>query len=382
MVGQFSLALAIAMPVIAMTNLQVRTLLATDARREFGYGNYFTTRLITAAIGLAIVVLIVAITDYPTVVDAIVIALTIARTLDSLSDVPYGLLQQRERMDRVGLSLGLHGLLQLGSFAAALLLTGNLLAAVIASALTSAALLLLFDVPGVRAYQAATDTGAASTTAAWSKQAFLRLVWLGLPISLVTAVNSLTGNVPRYFIAESLGDRELGIFAAMFYLTVAGSMVTGAISDPASPRLARLAAEHDLAGFRSLLSKLMTIAVIIAVAGLMIAVVAGKPLLGTVYRPEYSEYSTAFIWLMAAAIPTYAASVLGVGVNALRRFHAQVPLPIINLAVTIALAASLIPSRGIDGAAQVIFAGATLSMLTTAALLVYCLRTTGRGHRT
>jgi O-antigen/teichoic acid export membrane protein len=375
MVGQFSLALAIAMPVIAMTNLQIRTLQSTDAKHEFTFGDYFGARLLTAVLGLLIVLVVVATTDYSPAVDGVVIVLTLARTLDSLSDVPYGLLQQRERMDRIGISLGLHGILGLAAFAGALGFTGSLFAATTAMAVTSGFLLIVFDLPGTWRHIHGRSGTSLFPAPSLSRGVFQRIAWLGLPISFVTAINSLTGNVPRYFLAENHGDRELGIFSALFYLTVAGGMMMGAISDPASPRLAKLAAAKDGQGFRSLLGKLVLIAMGVATAGLVVAVAAGKPLLAIIYRPEYAEYSLAFVWLMAAAIPAYVAGVLGVGVNSLRRFHAQVPLPVVNLVITGALAAFLIPAFGVTGAGQVVFAGATLSMVTTAVLLAYCLRT-------
>ncbi len=45
MVGQFALGLAIAAPVVMFTNLQLRGVLATDARNEYRFGDYLALRL-------------------------------------------------------------------------------------------------------------------------------------------------------------------------------------------------------------------------------------------------------------------------------------------------------------------------------------------------
>ena len=45
MVGQFALGLAIAAPVVMFTNLQLRGVLATDARDEYRFGDYLALRL-------------------------------------------------------------------------------------------------------------------------------------------------------------------------------------------------------------------------------------------------------------------------------------------------------------------------------------------------
>src|SRR5947208_17078221 len=44
MVGQFAFALAIVMPVIALTGLQLRVVQATDAKHEFVFGYYLGLR--------------------------------------------------------------------------------------------------------------------------------------------------------------------------------------------------------------------------------------------------------------------------------------------------------------------------------------------------
>src|SRR3954466_10247547 len=49
MVGQFAFALAIVMPVIALTGLQLRVVQATDAKHEFDFGYYLGLRLLTVA---------------------------------------------------------------------------------------------------------------------------------------------------------------------------------------------------------------------------------------------------------------------------------------------------------------------------------------------
>ena len=375
MVGQFALALAIVTPVITLSSLQLRVLQSTDASRDFVFGDYLAVRLVTAVITIGVVGVIVGWNAYALGMALIALAVAFTRSIDSVSDVFYGLLQQRERMDRIAVSLVLHGVLQLAVFGPIIFVTGSVLLAVLGMACISVLILVFYDLPKARQVEGP----GGSLRPQWSLPAFRRIAWLGLPIGLVTALNSLTGNVPRYFIADSLGERELGIFAAMFYLTVAGSTIMGAIGSPASPRLANLFAAGDYAGYRQLLGKLVAIAVATGIGGLLVALLAGKQILTLLYRPEYAGHMPTFLWLMAATAPMYVASVLGVGVNAMRRFHAQVPLPVVNLILTVGLAALLIPRSGLDGAGQVVFLSSVLSMLTTFLVLALCLRSSAAG---
>ena len=49
MVGQFALGLAVAAPVFMLTSLQLRVVLATDARNEYRLGHYLAPRLLGTA---------------------------------------------------------------------------------------------------------------------------------------------------------------------------------------------------------------------------------------------------------------------------------------------------------------------------------------------
>ena len=53
--GQFALGLAVTAPIIMLTNLQLRAIQATDARREYRFGHYLALRLATTALALLVI---------------------------------------------------------------------------------------------------------------------------------------------------------------------------------------------------------------------------------------------------------------------------------------------------------------------------------------
>jgi O-antigen/teichoic acid export membrane protein len=137
---------------------------------------------------------------------------------------------------------------------------------------------------------------------------------------------SFNANIPRYFIERYLGEQELGIFAALAYLMVAGGMVVNALGESASPRLAKYYAEGDLVAFRTLLLKLLGIAALMGGIGILVAIIGGRSILTLLYKPEYGEQTTLFIWLMVTAGINYISSFLGYGMTAARYFRIQMPL--------------------------------------------------------
>ncbi len=67
----------------------------------------------------------------------------------------------------------------------------------------------------------------------------LQLAKLALPLGLVMMLVVLSTNIPRYFVESYVNQAALGIFGAIGYLSVAGTMAVGALGDSVTPRLAR-----------------------------------------------------------------------------------------------------------------------------------------------
>ena len=94
MVGRFSLGLAIAAPVMMLTNLQLRGVQATDARRQYRFGHYLALRLVMTTAALAVIAAISCLAGYSFEAAAVVVIVGVAKASESVSDVYHGLLQQ------------------------------------------------------------------------------------------------------------------------------------------------------------------------------------------------------------------------------------------------------------------------------------------------
>ena len=125
MVGRFSLALAVTAPIILFCNLNLRAIQATDAAGAYRFGDYLGLRLVTCGLALAATVTLAS--SYRADVGWTILAVGVVKLIESLSDILFGLLQQHERMDRIGISLIAKGGMSLLALGAALWLTRDLL---------------------------------------------------------------------------------------------------------------------------------------------------------------------------------------------------------------------------------------------------------------
>jgi O-antigen/teichoic acid export membrane protein len=384
MVGQFSLGLAVTAPVIMLTNLQLRTVQATDAQNKYAFSSYLGLRLVMTALALLVIVGVVLISGYRTETAWVVLVIGLGKAFEAISDVFYGLCQKHERMDRVAGSLMIRGPLSLATLGIGVYLTGSILWGAVGLAAAFALVLVGYDIRSAgQILRIAWQPGGTALDGSgwvaefrpyWEARTLARLAWLALPLGVVMMLLSLSTNTPGYFIERYLGERDLGIFSVMAYLMVLGNLVVLALGSSVSPRLARHYADKDLVAFRALLLKLVGIGALLGLAGMLGASVAGREILTILYRPEYAEYPGVFLCLMGAAGIKYVASFLGYGMTAAGYFKPQVTLFAVVVGVTALSCLWLIPSYGLSGAALALVSSAVVQALGSTVVVVRSLQ--------
>lgn len=342
MLGHYALAAAVATPIAMFSHLNLRSVLVGDVERRHPFGDYLAVRLATTLLGLVAIALVAFVSGYAGPVPVAMALLSVALSADQLSDIYYGLLQRRERMGQIARSMAARGVFSAVSFGVVLWLTRSLVAAVAALAAARLAVLLLYDRPVSKARSERLSTGLSG-----QMEILRKAVPLGVALMLV----SLSVNLPRYAIEHRFGAAELGAFAAVASFLTIGSTAANALGQSAMPRLARYYGAKDSRSFRALVWKLLAVAGALGVSGVGVALVAGRLVLGVVYRPGYAAYAGLLTWVMGAGIFCYVAIMLGYVITGARVYAAQAPLLVFVAASSAAGSWLLVPRLGLNGAA-------------------------------
>jgi O-antigen/teichoic acid export membrane protein len=344
-VGQFTLGLAVAAPVFMFTNLQLRSVQATDVNAEYGFANYFTLRLLATLLGLIVVVAVLPFAGGSRAVRIVVLLVAVSKCIESMSDVTAGLLQREERLNRVAISQMTRGIGSVLVFSLTFAYFRNLALSVAAASGVWLAVLAFYDVPNVRAL-----IGCRTPFFHYDSGALWRLAMLGLPLGWVATFASLNVNTPRYFLQHYLGLADQGIYASLAYLVVAINLIVTALSVSVTTRLARLFADGDHGQFVRLLTKLSMLGIVIAAVGVPSTFLVGRPLLTLLYRSEYGDHVGLLALFVAIAGIGTIGSFLFCGLTAARAFRVQVPVFLAAMLIGLAAAAILVPRFGLIGA--------------------------------
>jgi len=380
-VGKFALGLAVTAPVILFANLQLRSIQATDARHEYEFRDYLGLRLITTLLALAAILVITLASGYARETTIVVLIIGAAKAFEALSDVVYGLVQQHERMDRIAKAMMIKGPLSLVMLAIGVLV-GGIIGGVIGLAAAWALVLFTWDIRSSAAILRGSLDDSANVAAQikdmlrprFDRAILRKLAWLALPLGLAAMLISLNTNIPRYFIERHFGEWELGIFAAMAYLMVAGTTIIAALAQSASPRLAKYYADQNRAAFLSLFVRLIAVGAALGLAGVLAAQLVGKWVLELLYQPEYAAYNDVFVLIAFAAALGYMSTFAGWGMTATRQFRIQTVLFGIVAIVTTLVSVLLIPSHGLRGAGFVLIISSAAQLIGSVLVVLYALR--------
>jgi O-antigen/teichoic acid export membrane protein len=360
MVGQFALAFAVTAPVITLANMNLRGVLATDQRDTYGFGEYLGLRLMMLAAAVVLSATLGTV-FFGAEQARIIVVVALAKAVEAISDVYYGYMQQRERLDSVGRALILKGGISLGGLTIGIVLGNSTTWAVVGLAAAWAAVLFVHDIPAARRVARVSGNTLGQASCRLIVQA--RLAWLALPLGLAATLGSLLVNVPRFFLERTGGTRELGFFAALAYFMIVGGRVVSALGESASPRLARYYSDGDVAGFRRLLGTMLAVGTAVGALGIIVALIFGRDVLRFLYRPEYAEYAHVLVLIMLASTLNHVAVFLQYAMTASRVFTPQPLVVFMSLCVVTAACVPLVSRSGSAGAVVAISLGLVVQVI-------------------
>lgn len=362
LVGLFSLGLAITAPVYMFSNLQLRTVQVTDVKDDYLFGEYFSLRLISVIISSLSLLIYIFFSDYNSYSFLVLIGITILKALEHIRDIVLGLFQKNEDMTQISKSQIIIGILTMLSVFIVMFFTHNLAAAILVMILITLFVLVFIDIRKSRKY--------GFSHPIFNLKSVKKLFILSIPLGLVAMLISLNVNIPRYFLEQYVGLEELGIFASISYLMVAGNMVVTALGQSATPRLAKLYSQNEIKGFVTLLGKLVIIGFVIFLVGYIVTVVAGEWILIMFFSSDFAGYSYILKLSMISAGIGFISSFIGFGTTAIKSFKIQFPIFLFIVLITTVSSYLLIPSMGLEGASFALIISALVNLLLMTTTLI------------
>lgn len=322
--GILAFAMATGNIFYAFATYSMRTVQVSDIEERFSSESYVAFRIVTTLMALAACAAYSLAVATDLSAGLAMCAFLLFKADESFANVLYGIDQKASRMDFIGISQGVRGVLSIAAFSGVLVAGGSLTAAILAMFACCAAVTLLYDLPHSRRL--------ASVRASISRAVCSEMFRLCAPNVVANLAYGAVATLARQWFGLAYGQEALGIYAAVATPCVLVQVMANYLYNPFLTPIARSWVAHDRAELRGYLAKLVGgMAAVIAVC-LALAAVAGAPVVELVYGESIAAYSWMVVPAMGAASVMAAAALLTDLLIVMRRFMLAATINVVALA--------------------------------------------------
>lgn len=270
----------------AVGTYSMRTYQVSDIKGKYSQRNYVAFRLITLLIGL-IVIGIYSVAVSPDSLTLIaVFAYLLFKIDESFCDVLYGVDQRGERMDYIGISQFIRGVLAVLAFSLGLYLSQNIVLAILAMFPAGLIVTISYDIPHAHRI----DDIRPSIKAEQAKNLLVEC----LPLVLEILFLGMIVSVARQYYANAYGSERLGIYAAVATPAVLIQAAARYLYAPALVPLSEKWNDSPKESFLPFFKKTLLIMLTFIVVGVAVLAWAGPILLNLVYGQKVEGYTYLF----------------------------------------------------------------------------------------
>ncbi|MDR2035409.1 MAG: oligosaccharide flippase family protein, partial [Coriobacteriales bacterium] len=326
--GVFSLAIAVSGAIIGISLYGVRSFQVSDLDEKYADQVYLIARVITSAVSLLVCIVFICLNEYSLYVSACLVVYMLFKISESVSDVYQGFFQKAMRMDYIGKSFLIKGVVILLFFVATVFLSQDLLPSIAVLCLSSCAIIVIYDLRNARKFIHRIKVNE------WLKPIRSLLIEC-LPIAGFTLIFNMLTQIPRYFIEMQMGMEALGYYATIampvVIVQVSASFVFAPLTTPFAQHLNR----GDIKSFTGLFWKTMLFILALSAASIIAFALLGEWLLVVLFGEMIAPYSYLLIPLVICTILVAVSWFLSTLLIVLRKQKILVVIALVSLLVVL-----------------------------------------------
>lgn len=287
--GVFSISFAIAGLMLYIGLYGLRRFQSSDVNEKFTFGQYHGMRILSCGAMLlasAVYCIYSAIfSDYSITKTSVVMLICFVRCIQAYSDVYHGRMQQKGRLDVATKASAVRYVAEIVVYAVVLIITNSLIIATIAFAIASLIVMFLTSINVGRNY--------CDFKPNFTGIKLKLLIIEGFPLFVSLFLNMYISNAPKYAIDAYLTEEIQAVYNMIFMPAFMVMLIANFIFNP----ILTTYAEMWLAGTREQLKNLkkhirrqMLVVAGLTVAGLLVALTIGIPLLSIIFGVDLGDY--------------------------------------------------------------------------------------------
>lgn len=343
--GEFTFVLGLIAPLSMVARMNLRAVLATDHKNEYGLQGYFLNRLLLSALLLLSVPVLIFISSLDAVFIGLFLAVLSYKIIEGLSDLLYGFFQKNEKLGVVSGSLLIRSCLIVFAFIIGLKFFNSVRLSAI-----FAAILWLISFFAFEARLTKKNLWR-FTESDWAEA--VRIAIKCWPLGITMSLISLVSYTPIYFLSAYHTMEDVGLFAAINYLWILGSYLSTSMIQALSGNMARIY-HSDLKKYIMILALLSAFSVLIGLLGFVVVSAWGDTIMVSIYGPQYGGLTQSLSFILWSVVLSIPLALLGLSLTISRSFYKMMMMNSVVLLFCLMLGWKLVPSGGVEAAAAVV----------------------------
>ncbi len=284
--GILSFAMTIGNMFTAVGTYNMRTYQVSDIKGKYSQRNYVGFRMLTLIIGVILLGIYSIVVSPDSLTLIAVFAYLLFKVDESFCDVLYGVDQRGERMDYIGISQFIRGVLVVLAFSLGLYLSQNIILAILAMYPAGLLVTIVYDIPHARRMD--------DIRPQLKKEQAKSLLTECLPIVLEILFLGMIVSVARQYYANAYGAERLGIYAAVATPAVLIQAAARFLYAPALVPLSEKWNDSPKEAFLPFFRKTLLVMAGFIIVGVAVLAWAGPILLNLVYGQKVEGYTYLF----------------------------------------------------------------------------------------
>lgn len=349
--GIFALAISISSIAFAFATYGVRGYQVSDVSRKYSDKSYVIARMVTSSLAIVGCLIYLSLYTYSLYTTLCIVFYLIFKMSEAYVDVYHGIFQRGKRMDFIGKSFILRGIISNLLFIGCMILTSNLLLSIGVLAISSYILIFIYDRNKVKPFYEKTNYT--------SKREIINLLIECLPLAVFVFLSNFLMSIPRISLEAIKGTEVLGIYASIAIPAVIIQVISGYIFSPLLTVFAEHVDQKNFKLFHKLLFKTLAYIVILSIVIFIGGAIFGKFGLILLFGEKISNYTYLFLPILFISSLTALSWFIGLMLTVIREFKGLIIASVVAVLICIFGSRLSIDLYGINGTSIILILALT-----------------------
>ena len=271
-----------------------RVFQVTDISGKYSDTDYIYNRIITSILMIIVSIIFCLIKQYDFYKTMILVLLSSFKAIEAFSESIYGIIQKKDRLDKVGKSFALKAILGLLGFLIVDIATKNLIISCTVICIINIVILILYDIINAKKLKLIKTNFSIKTNNILLKVGFFTFA--------LTFLSQYIINSSRYAIDDLLTNDLQTIYGIIIMPATFMGLLGQFIIQPILNKLSNCIKEQNKKELKKLIVQIFTIICGLGIIAVFGAYILGIPVLEIVYGVELSQYLLPLIIIIIGSI--------------------------------------------------------------------------------